>query len=237
MDDAGIGRAVLLGWYWETQESCAAQNRFYAACVRSHPDRLAAFAAVNPAGGAGRALAEARRAVGEGFAGFGELFPAAQGFPSTDPGFAGILALAGELRMPVNLHATDPAGRPYPGMLPTPDADFLRIARENPGTRFILAHWGGMLPVRSAEALALPNLFYDTAASPLTYDPGVWARFVATVGADRVLFGSDYPLTLYPGRETGASWRNLLAEVGGANLGAGPLSSILGGNALRVVKL
>lgn len=234
MDEAGVDRAVLLGWYWETQKSCEAQNRFYAACVRAHPDRLAAFASVNPVGGAGGALAEGRRAHEDGLVGFGELFPAAQGFGPADPGFAEILALAGELRIPVTLHATDPDSRPYPGMLPTPDSDFLRMATEHPATRFILAHWGGMLPVRSAEARSLPNLFFDTAASPLTYDPGVWARFIGKVGADRVLFGSDFPLILYPGEESVPSWKNLLAEVEGSNLGPKALSLLLCKNALRV---
>src|SRR4051794_25231807 len=48
MDAAGVSRAVLLGWYWEKPETCAWQNRFHAACVRAHPDRLAAFATLHP---------------------------------------------------------------------------------------------------------------------------------------------------------------------------------------------
>ena len=235
MDSDGVDRAVLLGWYWENQASCVAQNRFFAECVRSHPDRLAAFAALNVSGAPGRALEEVRRAREDGLVGLGEIFPAAQGFGPGDAAFAEVLALAGDLRMPVNLHATDPAGRPYPGMLPTPGAEFLQLAREHPSTVFILAHWGGMLPLREPAAVGCQNLIYDTAASPLSYDPGVWKRLVGTVGAERILFGSDYPLILYPGEEAVPSWGRLLAEVRAAGLGNVALQQLLGENTLRVI--
>jgi predicted TIM-barrel fold metal-dependent hydrolase len=235
MDEAGVERAVLLGWYWENHESCVLQNRFHADCIRAHPDRLSAFAAVNPAGGSGPALAEVRRAHGEGLIGLGELFPSAQGTPPGGPAFAQVLELAGELRMPVNLHATDPDGRPYPGMLPTPREDFLDMARKHPSTTLVLAHWGGMLPIRSPEALDLANLYYDTAASPLTCDPGIWSRFIGAVGARRVLFGSDYPLNLYPKDDTEPSWQRLLTEVRGSGLGEPDLSALLGDNARRML--
>lgn len=234
MDAAGVDRSVLLGWYWERHESCVAQNRFFAACVRAHPDRLMAFAGVHPAAGGREALAEVRRAREDGLTGLGELFPAAQGFAPDDPVFGEVLALAGDLRMPVNLHATDPEGRPYPGMLPTPRGDFLRMARTHPSTAFILAHWGGMLPLRAPEALDLANILYDTAASPLLYDPGVWKRFLGTVGPARVLFGSDYPLNLYPKLDAEPSWERLLAEVRGAGIQADELPGLLGDNMLRV---
>src|SRR5436309_8947275 len=32
MDIAGVARAVLLGWYWESAATCEWQNRFYAEC-------------------------------------------------------------------------------------------------------------------------------------------------------------------------------------------------------------
>jgi predicted TIM-barrel fold metal-dependent hydrolase len=235
MDAAGIDFAVLLGWYWENQASCVLQNRFYAGCVRSHPDRLAAFAALNASGPPHQVLEEVRRAREDGLAGLGEIFPAAQGFGAGGPGFAEVLSLAGDLRMPVNLHATDPGGRPYPGMLPTPHAEFLGMARDHPSTLFILAHWGGMLPILAPGALALPNLHYDTAASPLMYDPGVWTRFIGAVGATRVLFGSDYPLNLYPREDSGHSWPRLLAEARGAGIGDVALQQLLGENTLRVI--
>ncbi len=52
---------------------------------------------------------------------------------------------------------------------------------------------------RSAAAGPVPgNVFFDTAASPLMYGPEVFRRAVARVGSERILYGSDYPLFLYP---------------------------------------
>src|SRR5476649_815142 len=60
MDAAGVERAILLGWYWETPASCARQNRFYAECLRAHPGRLSAFATFHPAAGAAAVAEELR---------------------------------------------------------------------------------------------------------------------------------------------------------------------------------
>ncbi|MES1194343.1 MAG: amidohydrolase, partial [Opitutus sp.] len=74
MDAAGVSKAVLLGWYWENHATCVAQNKFYADCIRAHPDRLAAFATVQPKAGP-IAFEEAVRAMDDGLTGFGELSP------------------------------------------------------------------------------------------------------------------------------------------------------------------
>ncbi|MBL9200656.1 MAG: amidohydrolase family protein [Opitutaceae bacterium] len=233
MDTAGVARAVLLGWYWERPENCAWQNRFYAACVRAHPDRLSAFATVHPAAGRDATLGEVRRAHGEGLVGLGELSPHSQGFSIDDATFGAVLALAAERRMPVNLHVTDPASRPFPGRVETPLADFTRLARAWPQTTFVLAHWGGLLPLVDASAREPGNVLYDTAASPLLYDASVWARFLASVPRDRVLFGSDFPLNLHPKLGARPGMARFLAEARAAQAG----DAILGGNARRLLGL
>ena len=235
MDAAGVARAVLLGWYWEKPETCTWQNRFYAATVRAHPDRLSAFATVHPAAGREATLDEVRRARAEGLIGLGELSPHSQSYEVDDPVFADVLQLAGQLRLPVNLHVTDPASRPYVGRIETPLTDFARLARQFPETTFILAHWGGMLPVTDpgANSPALPNVYYDTAASPLLYDAGVWHRALPTFGHERVLFGSDFPLNLYPRQDETAAMIRFVAEArtGGAG------DAVLRDNAARVLRL
>jgi hypothetical protein len=227
MDTAGVAKAVLLGWYWENHATCVRQNKFYAECVRTHPGRFAAFATVHPAAGAA-ALAEIRRAVGDGLIGLGEISPHAQHVAVDDPVLRQILALAGELKLPVNLHVTDPASRKFPGRVETPLPDFVRLSREFPDATFILAHWGGGL-AWSAEAAALPNVWFDTAASPLLYGAEVWAK----AKSGRVLFGSDYPLVLYPRTETTAGFGGLLTEA----RGAGASAAVLGGNVARLLAL
>lgn len=231
MDVAGVDRAVLLGWYWENPATCVWQNRFYGECIRAHPDRLAAFATLHPAAGRAATLAELRRARDDGLAGVGELSPHSQRHAIDDPVFLEALALAGDLGMPVNLHVTDPDSRPFPGRIETPLGDFTRLARALPRTTFILAHWGGLLPLRDPAALALDNVYYDTAASPLLYDAGVWQRFVAAVPPERVLFGSDFPLILYPRVSAEAEIGRFVAEA----RGAGATEAVLGGNAARLL--
>ncbi len=240
MDAAGVEKAVLLGWYWQRPATAAWQNRFYAQCVRAHPDRLAAFATIHPAAGVPAVEAELRRAHAEGLCGLGELSPHAQGCARDDPALAAALALAGELRLPVNLHAADPQAGRYPGRVETPLEDFVRLARAHPAVTFIVAHWGGGLLFREASAGARPdlaNVVYDTAASPLCYDDRIWRAALDVVPPAKVLFGSDYPLILYPKTETAPGWPNLLAEIAAAGLAPAESEPLLAGNAARLLGL
>lgn len=238
MDAADVERAVLLGWYWENPATCAWQNRFYAECLRRHPDRLSAFAALHPAAGPAAVREEISRARDAGFRGLGELSPHSQGIAADDPVLGEALALAGESGLAVNFHLTEPDSRPYPGKTATPPADFARLARAHPRTTFIWAHWGAraaLAPETGAEVRALGNVFFDTAASPLTYPPGIWREMAGAVGAGRILFGTDFPLVLYPARETAPSMQSLAAEAKAGGLGDDELAGILRGTARRVL--
>lgn len=224
MDAAGVTKAVLLGWYWERPETCQMQNRFYAECLRAHPDRLAAFAAIHPAMTPG----EVAWAEDSGFAGLGELSPHSQGVGLRDRTIRAMVEEAGRRKLAVNLHVTDPQSKRYPGWVETPLADFVQLAHDFPETNFILAHWGGGL-AWSAEAAALPNVWFDTAASPLLYGPEVWAK----AKSDRVLFGSDYPLVLYPQVNSEPGFGGLIAEARKEGVSA----AVLGGNAAGLLSL
>jgi predicted TIM-barrel fold metal-dependent hydrolase len=231
MDRHNVERGVLLGWYWERPATCAWQNRFFARCVEAHPDRLIAFATLHPGAGHWPTLGEMHRARDEGLVGIGELSPHAQGFSVDDPVFREVLTLATDWKLPVNLHVTDPDGGKYPGRVETPLADFLHLARAFPKTKFTLAHWGGLLPLRDGEAREMGNLYFDTAASPLLYEPDIWGRFIAAVPPERVLFGSDFPLNLYPDKNEVAEMGSLIAEATHAGAGAG----VMHDNALRLL--
>jgi uncharacterized protein len=193
---------------------------------------LSAFATVHPAAGSA-ALAEVRRSKDEGLVGLGELSPHSQHVALGDPIWRELMALAGELRLPVNLHVTDARTPAFPGRVETPEADFIGLAREFPGTTFILAHWGGGLGF-DAENRALKNLYYDSAASPLMYGSEVWRRAVDAVGAERILFGSDNPLRLYPKTETGTGLVAFIREAKAA-LTAKATEKVLGDNAQRLI--
>lgn len=242
MDAAGVDRALLLGWYWENAATCAEQNRFLAQCVRRHPDRLEAGATVHAEAGANGVRAELVRCREEGITGLGELCPPAQGFSYRDPALAVALELAAEWHWPVNLHVTEPAGRSYPGRVETPFAELQALAERHPAVRFVFAHLGGLLPffeLNRAVARSLANVWYDTAASPLLYRPEVFPLVARVVDPARILYGSDYPLRLYPRAQTEPEFGRFLTELRASGLDEAQLAAVLGGNwqALRATNL
>ena len=72
------------------------------------------------------------------------------------------------------------------------------------------------------------NVYFDTAASPLLYQPEVFSAVVGLVGANKVLFGTDYPLVGH---------QRLLEQVQQASLDPAARQSILSGNAARLLGL
>ena len=208
MDAAGVARAVLLGWYWEKQDTCAWHNRAMAAWVRAHADRLSAYATIQPAAAAENVESELKRAREEGLSGIGELSPQSVGARMDAEGLAKALELAAEWGWPVNLHVTDPVGRAYPGKIETPAEDFNGLAKRWPTVEFVLAHWAGGYDVREHR-----NVWVDTAAAPLIYGGAAWAMRGRTVRAEQVLFGSDYPLRLRPGADAAAGWAEFTGEA------------------------
>lgn len=230
MDEAGVETCVLLGWYWERQETCDLQNRWHGEWMARHPGRFVGFAAVQPAAGA-RALDSLGRALDSGLRGVGEILPQAQGFTLGDPWWGRVVEAAVQRGVPITLHATDPDAGPAAGP-PTPLGDYLALARQCPAANFILAHWGGGLAFRGApEGGPLPpNLFFDTAASPLLYPPDVFRRAADRVGADRILYGSDYPLLLYPATSRRPGFTRFLGDIRGAGLDDDERAKVLGSN-------
>jgi len=235
MDEAGVGACVMQGWYWERQETCDLQNGWHAQWQRRHPGRLIGFAAVQPAEGQ-KSIDGLERALDSGLCGVGEILPRAQGFDLDSPWWRRVVAAAVRRRVPITLHATDPQAGPRAGP-ETPLDAYLRLARDYPEATFILAHWGGGLAIREPPPSAeLPrNVYFDTAASPLLYDPGVFRRAVDRVGAGRIVYGSDYPLILYPKQSRRPGFRRFLDEIAGAGLGGDERAALLGSNIRRLL--
>lgn len=238
MDSGGVDKAVLLGWYWETPETCALHNSWHAEWMRKDPERFIAFAAINPL--AEKAIDELKAARDEGFRGIGEILPAVQGFSMRDLNWLKIVEFAVETGWPINFHVSEPVGHPHPGRMPSPFEDFQWLAETYPELKIILAHWGGLLPfyeLNEHVRKSFANVWYDVAASPLLYDSKVFRSVVDVVGSEKVLYGSDYPLRLYPGKQEKPDFSTFLAEIQDAGLTESEQKNILGDNASRLFGL
>ena len=69
-------------------------------------------------------------------------------------------------------------------------------------------------------------MYFDSAASPYLYDPRIYPYVVNLAGADKILFGSDYPL-LKPAR--------LIHEIEAVGLPQETINQILAGNAKKLL--
>lgn len=231
MDEAGIDVAVAVGIGWTDLEVAREANDYLAECVARSGGRLLAFGSVNPMWG-NDALFELERCASTGLVGVGELHPDTQGFSIDDAVVMGpLMALARRLGMPVLTHASEPVGHSYPGKGTVTPEKVLRFIETFPGQPVIAAHWGGGLPfyaLMPEVKAALADAYFDSAASPFLYAPDVFAAVARTLGAERVLFGTDYPLIKHP---------RLLAQVRECGLSDEEQSLILGGNAARLFGL
>ncbi len=169
--------------------------------------------------------------------GLGELNADGQHFDLDNANFTALARRTAELGAVMLLHTNEPVGHNYPGKGRLPLADVYALVKAVPDLKLILAHWGGGFPfyelmreVRKAAA----NVFYDSAASPLLYSPQIFRTIIDIVGSDKVLFGSDFPLLLYPKRQTEPDYAPFLAEIRGLGLSAEEWENVMGQNSMRV---
>ena len=83
----------------------------------------------------------------------------------------------------------------------------------------------------------MKNVYYDTAATPLLYHQDVYQAVVSIVGPQKILYGSDYPLLVYPRQEKVPGFSRLLDEIRGSGLSPDELDLVLGGNIARLLGL
>lgn len=214
MEEAGIDRCALLAWYWEKPDTCRLHNDWHARWIKEDPDRFYAFAAVHPE--MNEPLEELQKRHEQGFSGIGECHPIAQGFSMRDPTWLACMEFASEKGWPVNFHVTEPVGHDYPGRIPTPLEDFLWLARQFPELKIILAHAGGLLPFFELNPRLKPelsNIHYDLAACPLLYEASLYRLLIDTVGHEKIIWGSDYPLRVFPQKQKTPDFLTFRNEV------------------------
>lgn len=230
MDQNGIDISVILNIGWTSQEICKQTNDYIMEAVARYPDRLVGFCAVQPRAGEA-ALRELERCAKGGARGIGEMRPDVQGFDLGDEEVMRPLAEVAERHCMIFLtHASEPVGHLYPGKgSVTPDMLY-RFICNFPELRTVCAHWGGGLPfyaLMPEVASVLANTFFDTAATPFLYQPQIFKYVAEIAGADKILFGSDYPLM---------SPQRVIAQIESIKLPPEDKTMILGDNAERLLE-
>ena len=231
MAGAGVEHSVVVGFGWTDLGVARESNDYILGAAADYPRQLTGFCAVNPAWGLA-ARAEVERCAAAGARGIGELHPDTQGFDLADyRTMAPLMELARQGDLPVLVHCSEPVGHSYPGKGQTTPDKVYRFIRNFPENVIIGAHWGGglafygLMPELPGE---LAKVYFDTAASPFLYRKEVFAMAAQTIGADKILLGSDYPLLRQ---------RRLLSQVETCGLDAADQAAILGGNAARLLGL
>jgi len=229
MDEADIDISVITNIGWTTHELCLETNDYIMESVARYPERLIGFGTVQPQSPEG-AVAEVERCAKAGLKGVGEMRPDIQLLDLTDElMMAPFVEALIRHKLILLTHASEPVGHGYPGKGNiTPEVLYPFIINF-PELTIVCAHWGGGLPfyaLMPEVKKAMANVFFDTAASPLLYTPEIYNQVIQLVGADKILFGSDYPL-LAPAR--------LIKEIKALNLPKETENLILSENARRLL--
>jgi len=197
MDETGVRCSVACGFSWKSPELCHLHNLYLLETASRHSDRIVPFICLafsDP----DRALKELESGMRGGARGVGEIAFYGRAMTSQDlESMKPVLGRMEKDRIPLLLHTNETIGHSYPGKGETPLERYCEFALSYPGLPIVLAHWGGgllfyeLMPEVTKE---LTNVYYDTAASPFLYSKKIYAIGSEIVGAERILFGSDFPL-------------------------------------------
>ncbi|MEN3267069.1 amidohydrolase family protein [Pseudonocardia sp.] len=215
MDEAGVDAAAVMTIADLPGINPEALDLINAACA-DFPGRLYGFVRLHPWYRT-EALQLLRRAVGElGFRGL-KLHPVSSlAHPAGDDTVA-LIRAAGELGVPTLFHCGDEP-------MTTP-LSIAPAAAACPDSVVILGHMGGYFHVDEAIEVAEqhPNIVLETSATPY---PEKIREAVERIGAERVVFGSDGPVSS-PVLER--------QKVMIAGLSPADTALVLGGNAVRLM--
>ena len=230
MEAAGVDRTVVLGFPWRDGGLCREHNSYILDAVQRYPDKLIGFAIVQPlAAGDAREL---DRCLSGGLMGLGEVGPDSQRY---DVEAKWVLADSVEVLLhhgrPLLTHSSEPLGHDYAGKGTITPPRLLKLASNFPDLKIVLAHWGGGLPfyeLMPEVRETLRNVYYDSAASTYLYNFDIFPIAAQLVGAERILWGTDFPLL---------SQAKFLKRVRSSGLTEEQLDAVLGGNAARLLRL
>ena len=127
---------------------------------------------------------EIDRAISEGINLIGELVPYHYSWKYSDDGFSEILDYADGKGLIFSLHTNFDEIE-----------TMARLAKDHPSITFIFAHPGEISQLKKHIEIMndTPNVYLDLSGTGL-FRYGMLKRLVSEVGADRILFGTDYPI-------------------------------------------
>jgi predicted TIM-barrel fold metal-dependent hydrolase len=239
MDRGGITRACLMGP--AHGDGIALTNQDVRDAVLAHPDRFIGFVGADPITDQPKAVGEMIRvAVRDwGFRGVGEF----ANVDLLDARCEVVYDACMELDVPLMIHT----GVPLPSMLLRHGHPFGvdELAHRHPELTIIAAHLGMPWVIETvAVAVRHPNVYLDVSALPMFNTRLIGPLLALSLDkglADRLLFGSDFPLVdpaSYARRMRSAGPGRLLHRLTGLpRLTARVRQMILGGNAARLLKL
>lgn len=225
MDRAGVDRSLSFGFGWQGGAMHRRCNEYLVEAAEASGGRIRAGITV-PAADGEATLAELDHWRGAPIAAVGELYAGAQGFDLADLHLASPLPQACvERGLILCVHVTEPAGHSYPGKDGTGPRQIAGFVAGMPaGLRLQLPHWGagfGIFEAMPEVRARTGSVRYDCAASHLLYDRSIY-DLMARIAPDRILFGTDFPLT---------GQRRMLRRVRAAGLGPDLEAGLLGANA------
>jgi len=231
MDKDGVDISIVLNISWTTHDLCVETNDYILESINRYPQRLVGFCAVQPRS-LEPALNEIERCVNGGIRGIGEMRPDMQMLdPKNKAMVKPLFEAISKYNLIILTHTSEPVGHQYAGKGTITPGLIYSIITSYCDSPVVCAHWGGGLPfyaLMPEVKRALHNVFFDTAASPFLYTPQVYSQVIQLVGADKILFGSDFPLL---------TQNRLLREIDSLDLSGEIKNLILSGNARKLLNI
>lgn len=197
MERSGVDSSVTFSFGWSDPGLVEECNSYVIDAVSRYRNRLYGMAVIQPQAGM-QAVKELERCALAGLIGVGELMPHGQGYRLSDIDLLSpLMEVVRQYRLLVLSHCSEPVGHKYPGKGNVSVQDVVAFLTAFPDVRFIAAHWGGGLPFYALmpEIQRLTaHVWYDTAATIYLYHHAIFPTVAQIVGADRILFASDYGL-------------------------------------------
>jgi uncharacterized protein len=229
MDEAGVDVSVAFSLGWTDPGLIEETNSYVIDAMKRYPGRIYGMAVLQPTVGAA-AVRELERCAQAGMIGLGELMPHGQGYKLSDiPLLMPVIEVVRHYQLLVLSHCSEPVGHTYPGKGDVSLHDIVTFLTAFPDVRFVAAHWGGGLPFYSLMPeiqRITANVWYDTAATVYLYQQSIFPIVASLVGAERILFASDYGLLRQ---------QRIINHIEQSGLDAEEVKMVLGGNAERLL--